>query len=172
MKNKLIFFIFILGCSSPKDEVLQVMESEIKSLRELVNEGLIIDRFYILNDLPEVKEKEEGLVFILPASSCFNCFEELNMYLSTYLSNNLEKHLIVVRNNKVKERENRFSLQKVISLEKIEILEIDKLPFLSQHNFFPKLGYYQNGKICCLEVFEQGDQDKLNDYFTYLRFLK
>ena len=171
MKNRLIiFFSFALGCSSPQEKNQNLGIPEIRSLRELVNEGLSTDRFYYIEDLPEVKEKGEGLVLILPASSCFNCFEDLNVFLSIYFSENPEIKLLVVRNNKIKEREIKFSLQKVVSLDEIEILEIGQFPLLSQHEFFPKLGYFNKGKVCCLEVFEQGDQEKLSNYFNYLKF--
>lgn len=171
MKNKIIILLsFIIGCSSPQEKNQNLKNTEIRSLRELVNEGLSTDRFYNLIDLPEVKENGDGLVLILPTSSCFNCFEDLNEFLSVYFSENPEMQLLVVRNSKIKEREIRFSLQNVVSLDEVNILEIGQLPFFSQHEFFPKLGYYSNRKVCCLEVFEQGDQEKLNDYFKYLRF--
>ncbi|MBA4301307.1 MAG: hypothetical protein C0433_14575 [Cyclobacterium sp.] len=172
MKNKLfVLFSLALGCSSPQEKNQNFEMTEIRSLRELVNEGLSTDRFYYIKDLPEIKEKGEGLVLILPGSSCFNCFEDLNLFLKGYFSENPEIKLLVVRNNKIKEREIRFSLQKVISLDEVYIYEIGQLSILTQHEFFPKLGYFNNGKICCLEVFEQGNQEKLTNFFNYLKFM-
>jgi hypothetical protein len=168
MKSKFFFvFTIIIGCHSPQDETSSTEIIEIRSLSELVNENLENDIFYKLYDF---ESKNEGLIFILPNSSCFNCFEELNSSLKVYFDSNPTKTLYLFRNDKIKEREIRYSLQSVLPLEKIEILDITNFSFLSQHEFFPKLGYIKNGKICCLEVFEQGDLKKIRNYFDYLDF--
>ncbi|WP_075350474.1 hypothetical protein [Algoriphagus marinus] len=168
MKSKpVILFSFILGCHSPQVEKNNLEMTEIRSLSELINENLNSDIFY---KLYEFEAQNDGLIFILPNSSCFNCFEELNSSLKMYFDQNPTIKLYLFRNDKLKEREIRYSLQSVLPLEQIQIFDITDYSFLSQHEFFPKLGYFKKGRICCLEVFEQGDYGKIRNYFDYLDF--
>ena len=171
MKNRIIFIlIFLTGCTSSKKEVDLNVDSEVKTLRELVNQDMNKNRFYEVLELPGSTKMKDGLILVLPSSSCFNCFEELNEYLKEYFSSRSKKGMLIFRNKKIKEREIRFSIQSILSFDRVEILETDLAPFLNQHEFFPILGFFRDGKICCLEVFDQGNMEKLDAYFQFLNF--
>lgn len=173
MKNKsliIIFLFFQFGCEPAQEGSRDLNENTIKSLRELVNDGFVLEPFYRIDVLPHYTNQKSGIILILPSSSCFNCFEDLNNYLKEYFLNFSTKRLFVIRNSLIKEREIRYSLQKVLPFDQIGIIEIEETPNLSQHKFFPKLGYFKDGKICCVEIFEQGNQNKFSEYFKYLEF--
>jgi len=133
----------------------------------MVNKGLDTDLFYkvFYDKFPKI---ENSLVFILPVSSCFNCFEDLLGSLEDFYKNSGLNKIIVIRNNNIKEREIRFSLQNVVSSENVYILNIEDIDYVQQHNFFPKIGFLKNGKLSCIEVFEQGNTEKISRYFEFL----
>ena len=171
MKNRTVFLLALLtGCTSSLRDVDINVDSEVKTLRELVNQDLHTNRFYEVLELSESINMNDGLILVLPSSSCFNCFEELNEYLKEYFSSRPKKGMLVIRNQKIKEREIRFSIQSILSFDRVKILETDQAPFLNQHEFFPKLGFFRDGKICCLEAFDQGNREKLDEYFKFLNF--
>lgn len=173
MKNSLILiFALLSSCSFFEKKAKDEKNSEIRSLAELVNEGFKADSAFRVYDFPNTNDFYGGLVLVLPSSSCFNCFEDLNLYLKEYFEIYQKNEILVVKNSKIKEREIRYSLQKVLSLDKIKVMDINEFSFVKQHEFFPKLAYYSEGKVCCFEIFEQGNLEKLDDYFRFLQFLK
>lgn len=92
MKNRTVFLLALLtGCTSSLRDVDINVDSEVKTLRELVNQDLNKNRFYEVLELPESIIMKDGLILVLPSSSCFNCFEELNEYLKEYFSSRPKK---------------------------------------------------------------------------------
>jgi len=56
-------------------------------------------------------------------------------------------------------------------MENIEILDIANNQLIVPHDFFPKLGFIRNGNLSCIEVFEQGNEKKIKDYFKFLNLM-
>lgn len=88
MKNKLFFPVISLlfACNSNQADLnTKAFDNNIRSLQELVNEGLISsESFYRVYQFSHGTDLESGLVLILPSSSCFNCFKDLNILLEYY----------------------------------------------------------------------------------------
>jgi len=170
MKNRyLVFFILLLGCNKGEEKVISDVK-QVKTLGEMVNEGLNSNIFYssFSNKFPV---ETNAILFVIPNSSCFNCFEDLVKDLSIFYKKNSFKNIIVLKNDNIKEREVRFSLQDVTRMENIEILDIANNQLIVPHDFFPKLGFIRNGNLSCIEVFEQGNEKKIKDYFKFLNLM-
>lgn len=169
MKNNIVLVLicFLFGCSNNESKYKE--STEIPStLSEMVNNGLDSDLFYEV--FPDrFPEDQTSIFFILPKSSCFNCFEDLTEELAVfYKEYGLEK-IIVVRNDNIKDRAVRYSLQNVVPIDRMEILNIKDIDFVQPHDFFPKIGFIKNGNLSCIEVFEQGDIEKISNYFIFLK---
>jgi hypothetical protein len=157
MKNRTVFLLALLtGCTSSLRDVDNNVDSEVKTLRELVNQDLNKNRFYEVLELPESIIMKDGLILVLPSSSCFNCFEELNEYLKEYFSSRPKKGMLVIRNQKIKEREIRFSIQSILSFDRVEILETDQAPFLTSMNFSQSWDFSEMGKFVVWKYLTKG----------------
>lgn len=75
---------------------------EVKRFSDLLNSGLNDDHFYKVDSITYYSKLKSGLILVLPSSSCFNCFEDLNKYLHEYFLSNLDKGLLIIRNSKIK----------------------------------------------------------------------
>ncbi|SEF74315.1 hypothetical protein [Algoriphagus boritolerans] len=169
MKGNLVLIVIwlLLGCSVEESKIDKPQEIP-STLMEMVNRDLDSHLFYeVFPD--KFTKKETFVLFIMPSSSCFNCFEELTEELGKFYKEVGLKNIIFVRNDNIKDREVRFSLQNVVSIENIEILNIKDLDFIKSHEFFPKLGFVKNGNLSCVEIFEQGDIVKISNYFEFLK---
>lgn len=165
---KLVFFFFLFGCMSPQENMNYDQNPEVKRLSDLLNSGLNDDHFYKVDSITFYSKLESGLILVLPSSSCFNCFEDLNKYLHKYFLSHLDKELLIIRNNKIKEREIIYSMNDVLPLDRILIKDIKEFSKINQHDFFPKIAFFRSGKISGVEVFEQGNEEKMSDYFSFL----
>jgi hypothetical protein len=140
------------------------------SLSDMINEGLNKNEFYLVSD-NKFSENTNSILFILPNFSCFNCFQHLVDKLALYYeSNNLSK-IIVLKSNNIKDREIRYSLRNVVEVDSIEILDGNVNPLVEPHDFFPKLGFIKNGKLSCVEIFEQDNFVKIENYFNFLSIM-
>lgn len=172
MKNNWILLLIIVASCSQYGDKTDGKDADVVPLIDLVNEGITLESNYQVMGFGNIGLKGKGVVFILPESSCFNCFEEVNIALSHFFEDYPDEKLIVVRNSKIKGREIRFSLQSVLPLEKLTIIDISEIENLTQHDFFPTLAYFNGSGFCCLEVIEQGNKMRLSDYFSFLNFLQ
>ena len=102
---KLVLFFFLLGCNSPQVNMNNDKNPEVKRLSDLFNSGLNDDHFYKVDSITYYSKLKSGLILVLPSSSCFNCFEDLNKYLHEYFLSNLDKGLLIIRNSKIKKGE-------------------------------------------------------------------
>ena len=170
MRNNNLLILLIcalLSCEKIDNTGSEPIE-EVKSLNSLVNEDFVENSFYNVYYDQVTSDFEKSLVLILPSSSCFNCFEDLNIKINSFFELNPDWGLLVIKNSKIKDREIYFSLQNVLEKGKIQIIEIHEVNFTDQHMFYPKLGFYSETKICCIEVFEQANNTRIQRYFEFL----
>jgi len=167
MKSNLIilFFLFV-GCSEKK-EIADFPVEKVDILNKIISEDMNNHDFFLTYD-GKFAENTNCMLFVLPSSSCFNCFEYLTDELALFYSKNSLKKIIVIKNENVKNREIRYSLKSVVNSDNIEIYNYSDLNIIKPHDFFPKLGYIKHGTLSCVEVFEQGDSFKVRSYFKFL----
>ncbi|SFG56605.1 hypothetical protein SAMN04487988_10582 [Algoriphagus hitonicola] len=160
----------LLGCSE-KDSIGDSSFEKVDNLSRLIAEGLENkDGFYFTFE-NKFSKNINGVLFVLPKSSCFNCFEYLTDELALFYSEyNLNK-IIVIKNENIKNREIRFSLRNVINADSIDVFNNLDFDIVNPHEFYPKLGLIKNGTLSCVEVFEQGDDLKVRNYFKFLKVM-
>lgn len=161
--NMWIFFLLLVGCAEDKAGG----SFYLKKSNSLVLDNVIKEDFFLTFD-SVFSENPDGILFVLPNSSCFNCFEYLTQGLDTFYSTNNISKLTVLKNDKIKSREVFYSFRNVIKSDNIEILSVSDFTLIKAHDFYPKVGYIKNGVLSCLEVFEQGDNTKVRNYFNFL----
>jgi hypothetical protein len=170
MKNNLIIlFLLFVGCSEKKSKGIFPVE-KVDKLSQLIAEGITNQDFFLIVD-DKFSKSTNCILVVLPSSSCFNCFEYLTDELALFYSENSLNKIIVVKNENVKNREIRYSLRNVIDSDRIEIFNNSALGSVTPHSFFPKLGYIKHGTLSCVEVFEQGDNLKVKNYFNFLNLM-
>lgn len=59
----------------------------------------------------------------------------------------------------------------VLPLDRIVIKDIKEYSNINQHDFFPKIAFFNSGKVSGFEVFEQGNEDKMCNYFSFLEYI-
>ncbi len=170
MKNNLVILLFLLvGCSEEKSKESFPVE-KVDNLSRLIAEDVNNDNFFLTFD-GEFSENTNCILFVLPSSSCFNCFEYLTDELALFYSENSLNKIIVIKNDNVKNREIHYSLRNIVNSDSIEIYNYSDLSIINSHDFFPKLGYIKHGTLSCVEVFEQGDDFKVRSYFDFLNLV-
>jgi hypothetical protein len=133
----------------------------------MIAEGITNQDFFLIVD-DKFSKSTNCILAVLPSSSCFNCFEYLTDELALFYSENSLNKIIVIKNENVKNREIRYSLRNVIDSDRIEIFNNSALASVTPHGFFPTSGYIKHGTLSCVEVFEQGDNLKVSNYFNFL----
>lgn len=170
MKNNLVILFFLfLGCSKKSGNEDFPVE-KVDKLSQLIAEGVTNQDFFLTFD-GEFSKSTNCILVVLPSSSCFNCFEYLTDELAHFYSENNLTKIIVIKNGNIKNREIRYSLRNVIDSDSVEIFDNSDIGIITPHSFFPKLGYINQGTLSCIEVFEQGDNSKVSNYFKFLSLM-
>ena len=168
MKNNLLFiFLLLVGCSEEKT-IEDFPAEKVDNLSQLIADGMNSDNFFLTFD-GKFAENTNCILFGLPSSSCFNCFEYLTDELAHFYSETSLNKIVVIKNENVKNREILYSLRNVVNSDSIEIINNFDSSIIKPHDFFPKLGFIKQGTLSCVEVFEQGDNFKVRSYFKFLK---
>ncbi|WP_297337907.1 hypothetical protein [Algoriphagus sp.] len=170
MKNSFIFLIFIiLSCSKNVDSV-EFSAQKVDTLSEIVADRFYDEDFFLPYE-KKFSTKTNGFLFVLPSSSCFNCFDYLTNHLAEFISNSDMNKVMVIKSENIKDREIKYALRRIVNIDSVQIFKNTEFDYIKPHEFYPKLGYVKNGNLSCIAVFEQGNDNKVRNYFKFIELM-
>ncbi|MGM0945200.1 MAG: hypothetical protein ACQEW9_08450 [Bacteroidota bacterium] len=167
MKNRFAAVFLILFSCSEKADSDNFSSQGVNALSEMVTDRYYDEDFF-LSFKKKFSKSTNGFLFILPSSSCFNCFDYLTDQLGEFIGSNHSNQIVVVKSENIKDREIMYAFRKILDRDSIQILNNTELDQINQHEFYPKLGYIKNGNLSCIAVFEQGNDNKVRNYFKFI----
>ncbi|GMQ24690.1 hypothetical protein Aoki45_13720 [Algoriphagus sp. oki45] len=167
MKNRFFAVFLIFFSCSEKVDSDNFSSKSVDILSEIVSDRFYDEDFFLSFE-KVFSEKATGFLFILPSSSCFNCFDYLIDQLAEFIRKNPSNQIIVVKSENIKDRQIIYALRRVVNKDNVQIFNNIEIDYINQHEFYPKLGHIKNGNLSCIAVFEQGNDSKVRNYFKFI----